>query len=152
MPTWEVRKVSGKSFIEDTAIAAYQDLDESGIADLEALHRPAHIGEIEQFVDLPGLAKSGETMAEAIASLQTCWNGEPLEAGTVYCVVVEWESDPTAPSKSSAQAFVEDRMVQAAKNQFSQARQQPSTGSSTGAAPRRQSTSKSLRQKGRLRI
>jgi hypothetical protein len=153
MPTWEVRQVSGKGFIEDTPIAAYQDLDESGIADLKELHKPAHIGEIEQFVDLSSLKNCGDRSAEdAIATLQTSWKGKPLAADTVYCVVVAWENDPTAQASASVQALVEDRMVQAAKNRFSQSPQPAAAGSSTGAAQRPQSSSRKLRQKGRLRI
>ena len=86
-----------------------------------------------------------------MASLQTCWKGEPLGMGTVYCVVVDWDEEPVAVTGPGAgSATLADRVVQAVQNRFSQQPTQAAAAQSAESLQRPRTTSESL-QRMRLR-
>lgn len=123
MAVWEVRKVSGKGYIFDTALQAFKDLDERGVQDIKLVYGVIHVGKITDFVDIDGLIASGKTKANFTAAdvdlLQTSWQGKPLPLGHVYCVTLDDVPPGATAVDSLRKAFemkIEDRMVMAEKN------------------------------------
>jgi len=125
MPKWEVRRVTGRGFLKDLPIAAYEPTKEFGLKELELLHYPRHVGKMEDFVEMDHLlpkAKGNRLTNEDLESLQTSWEGEPLPVGTVYCVITDFDNQGGAPAegpstastlKAAFQQKIEDKVVQA---------------------------------------
>jgi len=120
MPTWEVRRVSGRGFLFDISVAAYKDLDRMGIEDMKLVHKPRAIGEMMEFVNVDHLIASGTANHSDLDALPTTWKGEPLPQGAVYCVVMEWKEGTEGKGPASAEAIkkavqvkIEDKVVQA---------------------------------------
>ena len=122
MRTWEVRRATGRGFLEDEPVAAYKDLDEDGFEDLKTLHIPRHVGKLEEFLVLGPLLDKRAPVEEDFATLSACWQGQPLAPGTVYCVILEWtERQSQAPVfQALHQALVHnaDGFVSSSQNAF----------------------------------
>ena len=123
MPTWEVRKVTGKGYVNDLPIKAFKDLDKFEIQDMKMAYGVIHVGSLADFVDFDSLIANGKTknnFTEADLDLiHASWQGKPLPKGHVYCVTMEDAPQGQSVAESLRKAFemkIEDRVVMADKD------------------------------------
>ena len=119
MPRWEVRRVSGKGFLEDIPERAFRDLNEEG---QKALKRAGidYIGQMMDFINPEPLFEKYKSFDDVpeheLGALPTTWQGRPLPHGSLYCVVTEFDDGgggAAASLKKAVAMKMEDRVVTA---------------------------------------
>jgi len=122
MPKWEVRRVTGKGFLQDIAERAYRDLDEEKERMLRMCNVD-YIGKMLDFINVDALAEKytaqDEIPEQELLSLPTTWKGRPLPVDTLYCVVTDFDeaggggASVAASLKKAMAMKLEDRVVAA---------------------------------------
>ena len=130
MKTWQIRKVTGKGYLFDEAIAAYKDLTDDQADEMKRGYGIVYMGEMMDFINVEALLSSGKSPEglsdEDLDALRTCWKGNPLPNGMQYCVFVEIDADgketgtqagAAAAIKKAFEMKIQDRVVMAEGNQ-----------------------------------